>query len=362
MGINAIVAYTLCGSMGLDWRIAMGVVFLEGVIIMVLVLMGLREAVMDAIPVALRQAIGIGIGLFVAFIGLKGGGILAADSSTLITMGSLTSPEAIVAIVSIALAIILTVRGTKGGLLISIIVATVVGIPLGVTALPTEFDFIPDFSALCAPFQQLPDGSGIAIAQVFVQPVLLMFVFSLLMSDFFDTMGTMMAVGQQGDFVDEDGNVKNTREILLVDSVGAIVGGFAGASSITSFAESTSGAAAGARTGVSNLVVALAFFVCAFLAPVIGMVSSSATCGALVIVGYLMVSDIGKIDWGSLEAAIPAFVTIMGIPFTYSITNGIGFGFITYVVVKVTQGHWRDIKPLMWIVSAAFLVTFVLFS
>ena len=140
MGINAIVAYTLCGSMGLDWRIAMGVVFLEGVIIMVLVLMGLREAVMDAIPVALRQAIGIGIGLFVAFIGLKGGGILAADSSTLITMGSLTSPEAIVAIVSIALAIILTVRGTKGGLLISIIVATVVGIPLGVTALPTEFD------------------------------------------------------------------------------------------------------------------------------------------------------------------------------------------------------------------------------
>lgn len=320
MGINAIVAFTLCGSMGLDWRIAMGVVFLEGVIILVLVMLGLREAVMNAIPVALRQAIGIGIGLFVAFIGLK------------------------------------------GGLLISIVVATIVGIPLGVTALPTEFDFVPDFSALCAPFQQLPDGSGLAIVQVFVQPVLLMFVFSLLMSDFFDTMGTMMAVGQQGGFVDEDGNVENTREILMVDSVGAIVGGFVGASSITSFAESTSGAAAGARTGLSNLVIALAFFVCAFLAPIIGMVSSSATCGALVVVGYLMMSDIGKIDWGSLEAAIPAFVTIMGIPFTYSITNGIGFGFITYVVVKVTQGHWRDVKPLMWIVSAAFLFTFVAFS
>ena len=124
----------------------------------------------------------------------------------------------------------------------------------------------------------------------------------------------------------------------------------------------TSGAAAGARTGLSNIVIALAFFVCAFLAPIIGMVSSSATCGALVVVGYLMMSDIGKIDWGSLEAAIPAFVTIMGIPFTYSITNGIGFGFITYVVVKVTQGHWRDVKPLMWIVSVAFLLTFVAFS
>lgn len=362
MGINAIVAFTLCGSMGLDWRIAMGVVFLEGVIILVLVLLGLREAVMNAIPVALRQAIGIGIGLFVAFIGLKGGGILAPDSSTLVTMGSLTEPTAVVSVVSIALAIILTVRGTKGGLLISIVVATIVGIPLGVTALPAEFDFTPDFSALCAPFQQLPDGSGLAIVQVFVQPVLLMFVFSLLMSDFFDTMGTMMAVGQQGGFVDEDGNVENTREILMVDSVGAIVGGFVGASFITSFAESTSGAAAGARTGLSNIVIALAFFVCAFLAPIIGMVSSSATCGALVVVGYLMMSDIGKIDWGSLEAAIPAFVTIMGIPFTYSITNGIGFGFITYVVVKVTQGHWRDVKPLMWIVSAAFLFTFVAFS
>ena len=176
--------------------------------------------------------------------------------------------------ISIALAIILTVRGTKGGLLISIVVATIVGIPLGVTALPTEFDFVPDFSALCAPFQQLPDGSGLAIVQVFVQPVLLMFVFSLLMSDFFDTMGTMMAVGQQGGFVDEDGNVENTREILMVDSVGAIVGGFVGASSITSFAESTSGAAAGARTGLSNIVIALAFFVCAFLAPIIGMAVS----------------------------------------------------------------------------------------
>ena len=267
MGINAIVAFTLCGPMGLDWRIAMGVVFLEGVIILVLVMLGLREAVMDAIPVALRQAIGIGIGLFVAFIGLKGGGILAPDSSTLVTMGSLTEPTAIVSVVSIALAIILTVRGTKGGLLISIVVATIVGIPLGVTALPTEFDFVPDFSALCAPFQQLPDGSGLAIVQVFVQPVLLMFVFSLLMSDFFDTMGTMMAVGQQGGFVDEDGNVENTREILMVDSVGAIVGGFVGASSITSFAESTSGAAAGARTGLSNIVIALAFFVCRVFGP-----------------------------------------------------------------------------------------------
>lgn len=362
MGINAIVAYSLCGSLGVDWRVAMGVIFVEGILILLLVLCGLREAVMNAIPVPLRQAIGIGIGLFVSFIGLKGGGILADDSSTLITMGSLTTPAAIVSLVSIILAIVLTVRKVKGGLLISVVVATIVGIPLGVTPLPTEFNFVPDFSAFAAPFQELPNGGGMAIVQVFVQPILLMFVFSLLMSDFFDTMGTMMAVAQQGDFVDKDGNVANTREILLVDSAAAAIGGFTGASSVTSFAESTSGAAAGARTGFSNIIIAVAFMVCAFLAPIIGMVSTSATCGALVIVGYLMMSDIVKIDWSSAASAIPAFITIMGIPFTYSITNGIGFGFIAYVIVKLAQGKPGDIKPLMWVVTLAFLASFIAFS
>ena len=362
MGINAIVAYTLCGSMGVDWRVAMGVILIEGIVVLLLVLCGLREAVMHAIPVALRQAIGIGIGLFIAFIGLKGGGILAADSSTFVTMGSLTQPTAIVSVVSIVLAVVLTVRGTKGGLLISIVVATIVGIPLGVTTLPTEFNFAPDFSAFAAPFQQLPDGGGIALVQVFVRPMLLMFVFSLLMSDFFDTMGIMMAVGQQGGFADEQGNVENTREILLVDSAAAVIGGFVGASSITSFAESASGAAAGARTGLSNVVVAVAFFLCAFLAPIVGMVSSAATCGALVIVGYLMMSDVVNIDWASFESAIPAFITIIAIPFTYSIANGIGLGFISYVVVMAAQGRAREVRPLMWIVSVVFLVTFAAFS
>ncbi len=362
MGINAVVSYTLCGSMGVDWRVAMGVILVEGVVVLLLVLCGLREAVMRAIPVALRQAIGIGIGLFIAFIGLKGGGILAADSSTLVTMGSLAQPAAIVSVVSIVLAVVLTVRGTKGGLLVSIVVATVVGIPLGVTPLPTEFNFVPDFSAFAAPFQQLPDGGGVAIVQVFVQPMLLMFVFSLLMSDFFDTMGIMLAIGKQGGFANGDGNVANAREILLVDSAAAAIGGFMGASSITSFTESASGVAAGGRTGLSNLVVALAFFACAFLAPVIGMVSSAATCGSLVIVGYLMMRDVVNIDWESFEAAIPAFITIIGIPFTYSIANGIGLGFISYVVVMVAQGRAREIHPLMWAVSIVFLITFAAFS
>ena len=361
MGINAIVAFTLClGEVAVDWRVAMAVVFLEGIIILILVLCGLRKAIMDAIPVGLRRAIGIGIGLFIAFIGLKGGGLISADESTLIALGELSSPICIVALVSIALAVILQVLNVKGGLVISIIVATIVGIPLGVTPLPTEWNFGLDFSAFAAPFQTDPASGNMAIIQVFVQPVLLMFVFSLLMSDFFDTMGTVVAVGEQGKFVDKKGDVEDVQPILMVDSAAAAVGGFLGASSITSFVESTSGAAAGARTGLSNIVIGVLFIVCAFFAPIVGMVSGAATCGALVVVGYLMMTDVGEIDWKSIESAFPAFITIVGIPMTYSITNGIGMGFISYCIIKVAQGKAGEVKPLMWVAALAFLLMFVL--
>lgn len=361
MGINAIVAYTLClGEVGVDWRVAMSVIFLEGIVILLLVLCGLRKAIMDAIPVDLRRAIGIGIGLFIAFIGLKGGGLIAADESTILALGELSSPTCIVALVSILVAVVLQVLKAKGGLIISIIAATVVGIPLGVTLLPTEWNFGLDFSAFAAPFQTDPTTNTMAIVQVFMQPILLMFVFSLLMSDFFDTMGTVVAVGEQAHFVNKKGDVEDVQPILLVDSAAAAVGGFVGASSITSFVESTSGAAAGARTGLSNIVVGILFVVCAFFAPIVGMVSSAATCGALVVVGYLMLSDVGEIDWKSIEHALPAFFIIIGIPMTYSITNGIGMGFIAYCVIMIVQGRIRDIKPLMWVAAIAFLVMFII--
>jgi AGZA family xanthine/uracil permease-like MFS transporter len=360
MGINAIVAYTLCmGEVAVDWRVAMSVVFIEGVVILILVLCGLRKAIMDAIPVSLRRAIGIGIGLFIAFIGLKGGGLIVANESTLICLGEITSPTVIVALVSIVVAVILQVLRVKGGLVISIVVAVIVGIPLGVTAMPTSWDFGLDFSAFAAPFQTDPTTGTMAIAQVFLQPFLLMFVFSLLMSDFFDTMGTVMAVGEQADFVDKNGDVEDVQPILAVDSAAAAVGGFLGASSITSFVESTSGAAAGARTGLSNIVIGVLFVVCAFFAPIVGMVSGSATCGALVIVGYLMMTDIGEIDWSHIDSAFPAFITIVGIPMTYSITNGIGLGFISYIVIKVVEGKTKEIKPLMWVAALAFLLMFI---
>ena len=191
-------------------------------------------------------------------------------------------------------------------------------------------------------------------------PLVVPLAFSLLMSDFFDTMGTVTAVAQQADFLDENDNVEDIQPILMVDSAAAVVGGFLGASSITSYVESTSGAVAGARTGLSNLVCAALFLVCAFLAPLFGMITSAATCGALVVVGYLMMSDIGEIEWSRPEIAFPAFLIIVGIPFTYSITNGIGLGFVFYGVIMIATGRAKDIKPLMWVSIVAFLAMFIL--
>ena len=243
-------------------------------------------------------------------------------------------------------------------MVLSIVIAVVVGVPLGVTQIAGDFSFVPDFSTFAAPFQTTPEGT-VAIIEVFMQPILLMFVFSLLMSDFFDTMGTVVAVGDQGDFVDKDGNVADIKPILAVDSAAAAVGGFLGASSITSFVESVSGAAAGARTGLSNIVIGVLFAVFAFLAPVVSLVSSAATCGALVVVGYLMMTGVKDIDWTEISSAFPAFITIAAIPLTYSITNGIGFGFISYVAIMIVQGKIKEIKPLMWVSALAFLAVFI---
>ncbi len=360
MGINAIVAYTLCGhELGVDWRVAMGVVFLEGIVILLLVLCGLRKAIMDAIPASLRHSIGIGIGLFIAFIGLKGGGIIADSESTLITIGDLTSPAVLLSLISIAVAVVLMAMNVKFSLVISIVVAVIIGIPMGVTQMPTSWNFGLDFSAFAAPFQTDPNTSTLAIIEVFTTPMLLLIAFSLLMSDFFDTMGTMLAVAEVGDFVDDEGNVEDTQKILIVDSIAAAVGGFVGASSITSFVESTAGASQGARTGLSNVLIAALFIVFSFFSPVIAMVSGSVTCGALTVVGFLMISDIVNIEWDKLEIAFPAFLTIVGIPFTYSITNGIGLGFIAYVVLMIATGKIKEVKPLMWVTALAFLLMFI---
>ncbi len=360
MGINSIIAFTLCGSMGLGWQTAMAIVFIEGVAILFLVLCGLREAIMDAIPVSLRHGISIGLGLFIAMIGLKDGGLIVANESTMVSIGTVSSATFVVGALSIILTVILYSMKVKGALLWGIIISAIVGIPLGVTPLPTGLVAPLDFSTFAAPFQQSSASGVMGIVEAITTPALLLFAFSLMMSDFFDTMGTAMAVAKQGEFLTEDGKVEDIKQILIVDSAAAIVGGFMGASSVTTFVESASGAADGGRTGLTSVVAGIFFLLAAFFSPLINCIPTAATCGALVFVGFLMMNDVVDIDWSDPVEAFPAFMIIAGIPFTYSISNGIGLGFITYVIVSVVTGNIKKVRPLMWVAAAAFLAYFLM--
>ncbi|MBM6817014.1 NCS2 family permease [Olsenella uli] len=358
MGVNAVFAFSLTAIAGGDWHAASAVIFIEGIAILILVLCGLREAIMDAIPVSLRHAISVGLGLFIAMIGLKDGGIIVADESTMVALGDVFSPTFLVGLISIVATIVLYAMNVKGSLLLGIIVAVVAGIPLGVTQLPAGIVSGLDFSSFGAPF--LADGSGVmGIAKVVTNPTLLVFAFSLMMSDFFDTMGTAMAVAKQGEFLEADGRVRNIKEILVVDSAAAAVGGLVGASSITTFVESASGAADGGRTGLTSITAGVLFIVAAFFSPLISIVNSATTCGALVFVGFLMMSEVAEIDWSDLLEGLPAFLIVAGVPMTYSISNGIGFGFIAYVIVAAVTGQIKKVKPLMWVAAVAFLVYFL---
>ncbi len=356
MGINAVVAFTLVLGLKVPWQVAMSLVLVEGIIILVLVLCGLREAIMNAIPVNLRRAIGVGIGLFIALIGLKGGELVVANESTLIAMGDLTKPVVWVALVGLVVTIILRGFKVKGDILIGIVVATIFAVIVGVAKMPTGVFATPDFSTFGAPFQSV--NGSMAITQIFT-PTLIIFIFSLLMTDFFDTMGTLVGVGSEAGFVDKDGNVEDAKKMLVVDSAAAAAGGLFGASSITSYVESASGVGAGGRTGLTVIITGILFALCVFFAPLIAIVPAAATSGALIVVGFLMMGSIKDIDWHDFAEAFPSFLLLVSIPLTYSITNGIGLGFISYVIIKLSQGKFKDIKPLMWVASVAFLIIFL---
>ncbi|WP_102337455.1 NCS2 family permease [Collinsella provencensis] len=359
MGINSVVAYTLCLDMGLGWQTAMAIIFIEGIAILLLVLCGLREAIMDAIPVTLRHGISIGLGLFIAMIGLKNGGVIVANEATMVSLGNINDPVFLVGIISIIFTVIFSSMNIKGSLLWGIIIAALCGIPLGVTAAPSSIVAPLDFSTFGAPFMPGEDGV-MGVVKALTTPTLLLFAFSLMMSDFFDTMGTAMAVAKPGEFLTEDGRVEDIKPILIVDSIAAAVGGALGASSITTFVESASGAADGGRSGLTSICTGVLFLLAAFFSPIIGCISSAATCGALVYVGFLMMSEVTEIDWSDIIEGFPTFMIIVGVPFTYSISNGIGLGFISYILVAAVTGNIKKVRPLMWVAGIAFLAYFLL--
>ena len=368
MGLNAVVAFSIIIGLKVPWQVGMSVIFVEGVVILILVLTGLREAVMNAIPLNLKRAIGVGIGLFITFIGLVDGKIVVGNPATLVSLGDFTKPDVWVTLIGLIAIMAFMAFKIKGDILWGILVATAAALLLKVTHLPTAIVAPLDFRTFGAPFQtvQMASGqSGMAIMQLFtgaLAPTLLLFVFATMLSDFFDTMGTVLSVGEQAGMVDEQGQIPGIRSILTIDSIAAAVGGFFGASSITTYIESASGVAEGGRTGLTSIVVGLLFLVSAFFSPVIAMVGGATpiTAGALIIVGFLMMGTVSEIPWDDFENAFPAFLTIVGIPLTYNISYGIGLGFISYVLIKAFHGKVKEIHWLMWVVSALFVLTFLM--
>ena len=375
LGINAMVAYTLVGTSGMTYADAMGLIVLEGIIILVLVLTGFREAVFRAVPAHIKTAISVGIGLFIALIGLVDAKVVRAGGTPLELGlgGSLQGWPVLVFLFGLFLMIILHVRQVKGSILIGIVASTVLAAVIEAAAHLGAFDAqtnptgwslsVPSLSG--SPVE-LPDPATLghfsllgSLDRVGVVSVVLL-VFSLLLADFFDTMGTMVAIGAEGDLLGEDGTPPRTREILVVDSLAAIAGGLGGVSSNTSYVESAAGVGEGARTGLASVVTGVLFLLSMFLAPVVSMVPYEAATPALVIVGFLMMTQVTDIEWKSPEIALPAFITIIMMPFSYSITNGIGAGFIAHLVVQLGCGRARRIHPLMWVAGVLFVIYFTL--
>ncbi|AYD90993.1 NCS2 family permease [Actinomyces sp. 2119] len=380
LGINAMIAYTLVGTDGMTYADAMGLVVIEGVIILVLVLTGFREAVFRAVPAHVKTAISVGIGLFIALIGLVDAKVVRPGGTPLELGlgGSLQGWPVLVFLLGLFLMAALHVRRVRGALLIGIISSTVAaaliegvlhlgaynddpdsgpvnltGWSLSVPTLSGSPVQVPSLATL-GEFSLLGSLEKVGVVSV------VLLVFSLMLADFFDTMGTMVAIGAEGGLLDEQGNPPRTREILVVDSLAAVAGGVGGVSSNTSYVESAAGVGEGARTGLAAVVTGCMFLLSMFLAPVVSMVPYEAATPALVIVGFLMMTQVTDIDWRSAQTALPAFVTIIMMPFSYSITNGIGAGFITYLVVQLATRRARQVHPLMWVACALFMIYFTL--
>ena len=347
MGLNAVVAFQIIPAAG-TWQAAMGLVVLDGLLTLALVMAGLREAVMNAIPRDLRLAIGAGIGLFIAFIGLVNAKLVVMGHAPVpVEPGNLNDWPTRLAAIGLLVTAVLVASRVTGALIIGIALTTLLAYVLKVERLPQP---IP------APHVRL---GVVADVKGALQLKLVPLLFALVMVDFFDTLGTASAIAQEAKLTDERGRIPGIRRILAIDSISAAIGGALGASSVTSYIESAAGLAEGARTGLHTVVVGLLFLIAIFASPLAPLVPLYATAPALIIVGVLMISQIGKIEFENLENAIPAFLTLLAIPMTYSIAHGIGFGFISYCVIKLAKGKWRDVHVLMYITATAFVAWFI---
>lgn len=372
MGLNAFFAYTVVIQMGYSWQWALAAVFAEGIIFILLTLCNVREALFNAIPKCMKYSVSAGIGLFIAFIGLKGAGIIVSNTSTYIALGDMLRPQAVLCMVGVLVTATLMRKNIKGAVLIGILVTYGLGIIAELTGWyivgVDGYSLIPNFlgqGSLFAGFSEvafkLPNASEVfGSAESIINFVIVLF--SFLFVDLFDTLGTLMGVAQKANFLNEKGELPKIKQAFLADAIATSIGALLGTSTVTTFVESSAGVAEGGRTGLTSIVTAICFALAIFFSPVFLAIPSFATAPALIIVGVLMLDSIVKVDFADMTEALPAFLTLVMMPFAYSISEGIIFGGITYVVVKVFSGKHKEVSALMYILAALFVVKLVLSS
>nr|VFK49007.1 MAG: putative MFS transporter, AGZA family, xanthine/uracil permease [Candidatus Kentron sp. TC] len=351
MGLNAFFAFTVVVGMGYSWRFALTAIFLEGIIFLLLTALNIRELIVDAIPLSIKHAISSGIGLFIAFIGLQNAGIIVNNDAVLVGLGEILTPSALIALFGILVTGVLLARRIKGALLIGILAATITSIPAGITQLP-DGGFVSAPPSLAPIFWQF-DFSNILSMDMGVVLVTFLFV------DMFDTVGTLVGVSAKANMLDAKGKVPRAKQALLSDAIGTIFGSILGTSTVTTYVESASGVSEGGRTGLTALTVAALFLIALFLAPLFLMIPSAATAPALVLVGLFMLSPIKKIDLEDFTESIPVFLTVIITPLTYSIAEGIVFGILSFVLLKLLTGKFKDISMVMYLLAALFIVGFL---
>jgi len=350
MGINAYFTYTVCIGMGVPWQVALGAVFLSGIIFILLTVFHIWTYIVDAIPETIKFSIAAGIGIFLAFIGLQNAGIVVHDDSTMVRLGNLFSASAGLTFFGFILTAILMARAIKGAILIGILCTTALAVIVGHAPLPDNIISFPDFSFT---FLQLDIAGAFSLGFFTI-------VFVFLFVDIFDTVGTLLGVGEQGGFLRE-GKLPRTQRAMLADAIGTVTGACTGTSTVTSYIESASGIAEGGKSGLTSVIVGFLFLASLFFSPIAGIIPSAATAPALIVVGSLMARVILKIKWDDITESLPAFLVIIAIPLTYNIANGIALGFLVYPFIKALSGKAREVSLLVWILAAFFIIRYLFY-
>lgn len=361
MGLNAFFAYTIVASMGYSWQFALTAVFLEGIIFIILSMFRIREAIINSIPENLKHAISVGIGLLIALIGMANAGIIETGmhhvgegklDGVILKMGDITSIGPLIALIGLIVSAVLMYKNVNAALLIGILAATVIGIPLGITHFPANGHLVS------LPPSLAPVAFKLQFDKIFTLDMV-MILFTLLMVNLFDTVGTLIGLCNKAGLLDENGRLPRAKQALMADAVGTTAAGLLGTSVVTAYVESASGIAAGGKTGLTSFTVAIMFLLSLFFAPVFAMIPQAATAPALIIVGMLMMGAVTKIDFNDVTEAIPAFLAIVMMPYSYSIAEGIVFGMLSYVLLKVLTGQYKSISPVMYVLAVLFIITFL---